>query len=119
LEFEPTLGWQKKLGNKHRERIINNLKAQTAPIYIFGAGANGIYAYNCLISNGLKVSGFIDNNNGLWGKDIVLDTYCTKPESIENGSMVVVGMKDKYNREIKEQLARIGGVYAGTINYIN
>jgi hypothetical protein len=110
------MGWQKKLGNKHRERIINNLKEQTAPIYIFGAGANGIYAYNYLISKGLKVSGFIDNNSQIWDKRIVHDVYCMNPKLIEKDSFIVMGMKDEYMQDILKQIREINGIYIGTIN---
>ena len=53
--------------NKVNEEIINNLK--TKGVIVFGTGNFGSLVNTALMSYGIKINHFIDNNLNHWGKD--------------------------------------------------
>ena len=116
LEFEPTMGWIEKLGNKYREKIIKKLKDNRDEVYIFGAGVNGKYALGVLQQEGITVVGFMDNNEDLWGKEIVDGLKCINPNTMNASSKVIIGMRDEYVDSVSNQIELLGGKYIGTIN---
>lgn len=116
LEFEPTMGWIDKLGNRYRDKLIARLKEAETDIYVYGVGANGIYAANILRKEGIKLAGFLDSNESMWNQVIFPDLSCVNPNTVKKGSMVIVGLQDRYLPVVREKIEAIGAVYAGTIN---
>lgn len=116
MEFQPTEGWKEKLKNKYREKMYKKLKENNASVYVFGAGANGIYAKRELIKNGIDVIAFCDNNPNLWGKEIIDGIKCISIKNSDKSKKYVVAVKEKYAREITEQIINYGGEVSGIIN---
>ena len=116
LQFEPTMGWIKKLGNKYRDGLISALHRSKGKIYIFGAGLNGIYAEKILSESGIKVTAFIDNNKDIQGKIVTKDVMCISPDEAESDALIVVGMRDEYLERIRSQICEMGCIYVGVIN---
>lgn len=116
FEFQPTMGWMDKLGNRYRDKLYSTLQKSDKPIYVFGAGANGVYAANELREHGIKIKAFCDNNQNFWGKEIALNIYCISPQNVESGSLFVIGMRDEYAEEITEQVLKMGSDIVGIVN---
>ena len=116
LEFQPTMGWIDKLGNRYRSRLYQTLQKNNKPVYVFGAGVNGVYAANELRKQGIKIRAFCDNNQNIWGKEIALGISCICPEEAEIGSLFVIGMRDEYVEKITEQILKMESDIAGIIN---
>lgn len=114
LEFQPTMGWTEKLGNKYIERLLKELKEKE--VFIFGAGINGKFAYEMLSNKKIKVNGFIDNNPKLWGQNIIDGVKCYNPSIINKQSIVIGGLKDKFVPEVEKEVIKNNGKYVGTIN---
>lgn len=114
LEFQPTIGWVEKLGNKYINHLIK--KVEGKEVFIFGAGLNGKYAYSILKRNQVEVRGFFDNDKKLWGKEIEPGVMCFDPKTIEKGTVIIGGVKDKFAEEIKREVSMLEGCYYGTIN---
>ena len=114
LEFQPTYGWAEKLGNKYLEHMVDNLKGEK--VYVFGAGINGRYAADILLRKGVKIAGFLDNNEELWGREIYNNLTCFEPKSTCKGNIIVGGVKEKHIKDIEAEILEYGGVYGGTIN---
>ena len=116
LEFQPTEGWKEKLKNRYREKIYKQLRESKTSVYIFGAGINGIYAKKELIKNGINVIAFCDNNTDLWGKEIIDGIKCISLNNTDKCIKYVVAVKEKYTKEITEQIINYGGEVVGIIN---
>ncbi len=117
LEFQPTMGWINKLGNKYFDRIIETAHSKgVEEVYIFGAGASGVYAKDFLETRGIEVKAFIDNNTALQGKMVDFSVKCISPQDVPKGSSVIASVKDKYIDEIKKQINNMNCIYLGLIN---
>ena len=116
LEFEPTYGWLKKLGNRHRMRIINTIKEEKGQVYIFGAGLNGIYAAGVLMEEAIEIRGFVDNSPKLWGTEIIPKVTCMNPRELDKNALVVIAVTSKYVSEIESQLKKYDVKIMGVIN---
>ena len=114
VEFQPTMGWIEKLGNKYVDRLAQKLADKD--VYIFGAGINGKYAASVLKNKGVKVIGFFDNNKELWETMVIDGISCHNPATIKRGTIIVGGIKDRYESEIKQEILKYGGIYVGNIN---
>lgn len=116
LEFEPSYGWLKKLGNRHHMRIINTIKKEKGQAYIFGAGLNGIYAASVLMEESIEIKGFVDNSSKLWGTEIIPDVTCIDPRELDKNALVVIAVSNKYVSEIESQLKEFDINIMGVIN---
>lgn len=116
LEFEPTYGWMKKLGNRYRNHIIETIKKCGNKVYVFGVGNNGIYAANELMKENIGVVAFLDNNKSYWGTDIISKIKCVNPKMLDKNILIIIATRDRYVWEIKEQLEQMGGKVVGCIN---
>lgn len=116
LEFQPTMGWLDKLGNRYRDRVYQTLQKRNQAVYVFGAGVNGVYAASELTKQGIKVRAFCDNNENIWGKEIMPGISCISPEEAEIDSLFVIGMRDEHIEKITEQILKMGSSIAGVIN---
>ena len=116
LEFEPTYGWLKKLGNRHRKRMISTIKKEKGQVYIFGAGFNGIYAAGVLMEESIEIKGFVDNSPNLWGIEIIPNVTCTDPGELDKNALVVIAVTDKHVSEIESQLRKYDVKVMGVIN---
>lgn len=118
LEFQPTLGWVTKLGNKYRENLYKRLCENGSSVYIFGAGANGIYAKEELLSHGIKVEAFCDNNLALWGTEIIDNIFCVSFNELDKNKPFIIATGDRAVREIAKQINAFNGKVWGVINTI-
>ncbi|MBD5471144.1 MAG: DUF362 domain-containing protein [Lachnospiraceae bacterium] len=116
LEFQPSLGWIKKLGNKYRDKLYNRLLEKGSPVYIFGAGKNGIYAMEELKSHGIEVSAFCDNNSQLWGTEITEGIKCIGLDNADKNMPFIVATKEQTTPVITKQIEASGGEVFGIIN---
>ena len=116
LDFEPTYGWMRKLGNRYRKRIIETIKKSGNKVYVFGVGNNGIYAANELMKENIEVVAFLDNNKSYWGTDIISKIKCVNPKTLDKNILIIIATRDRYVGEIKEQLEQMGGKVVGCIN---
>lgn len=116
LEFQPSFGWMEKLGNRYRERLYGRLIEDGNPVYIFGAGMNGIYAAEELRMQGIKVAAFCDNNPAIWGTEIIDGISCIGLKDADMGRPFVAAVRDAAVEEIAEQVAAHGGEVFGVLN---
>lgn len=116
LEFQPTAGWTKKLGNRYRERLYNSLLEKDKQVYVFGAGINGIYAAKELQGHGVCVLAFCDNNPELWGTAIMEGIKCIDFRCADITVPFVVAVKETSVAEISKQIEIGGGKVLGCIN---
>lgn len=116
LKFQPTLGWAEKLGNRYKERLYEKLQEDGRPVYIFGAGMNGIYAAKELQLHGIQVAAFCDNNDALWGKKMIGEIECIALDSAEKDRPFIVAVREKTVQEIAGQIEAAGGSVFGIIN---
>lgn len=114
LKFQPTMGWVEKLGNKYLDDLVE--QCLNEDIYIWGAGANGKYAANYLLSKGIRIRGFLDNNADLTHKCILNERICYKPDEVNGIISVVGGVRECLASEIESESIRRGWTYLGTIN---
>lgn len=118
LKFQPTLGWIAKLGSKYRDDLYSRLIENADPVYVFGAGANGVYAAGELQSHGIQVSAFCDNNSKLWGEEITDGLVCIGLDSADKDIPFVIAVSEKIVSEVTEQITASGGKIFGVINKI-
>lgn len=117
LEFQPTIGWIEKLGNKYIERLIDSLHTESVNcVYVFGAGTGGIYAKEILGKNNIKITAFIDNNVELHGQLIDGTIKCISPNDVPAGSHIIIGARDRYSKEIEKQIEEMKCICNGIIN---
>jgi uncharacterized protein (DUF362 family) len=116
LEFQPTSGWEEKLGNRYRDKLYKKVMSSGGSVYIFGAGANGVYAADELQKHGIKVSGFCDNNEKLWGREIIKDICCISLNQTDLQIPFVIGAQSRRVEEIKKQIVEAGGHVIGVVN---
>jgi len=108
LEFEPTKGWEDVLGNPQKLKKLSLIKKQGLPVFIFGAGLNGISVAEYLYNNGVNITAFCDNDVKKHGKKIWNGIVCISPKNIEKKWQCVIATHPKYIDEIKIQLDYIG-----------
>ena len=85
--------------------IRNNSHSSIA---VFGAGWAGRQIIHVLQLNGIKVDLILDNNNTLWGKEL-LGVKIADPQCIKNSDMAVILGVNKYKNEIFNQTKNILG----------
>lgn len=115
LGFQPTDGWEDMLGNQYKTMLLHKLR--DSKIYIFGAGQNGIRAFQWLNGNHVKVIGFVDNDERKWGQRIIDDVECIAPDDMEKNVPVVLSISEIFVKEIRAQLERKGYEVSGVINF--
>lgn len=117
LEFQPTIGWVEKIGNKYIDGLIKDIRLKRiSEVYIWGAGAGGIYAKQVLERNCIKIKAFVDNNSELNGQLIDSDLMCIAPKDVPNYSYLIISTRDRYVENIKKQIEEMNCFYLGTIN---
>lgn len=116
LEFQPTLGWIAELGNRYREKLYSRLLENGNPVYVFGAGINGIYAARELQLHGVHVEAFCDNNSELWGMEITTGIQCVGLGGADKDKPFVIAVKEKTVPQIASQIEENGGRVFGVIN---
>ena len=93
---------------KRQNEYINYLKgiASGNNVTIWGCGELGIYLYNILIANGIKINAFVDNNQSKWGNVLTAnEIYCYSPEDffeLHIGGIILIA--SNYWRDILAQL---------------
>lgn len=116
LKFQPTLGWEAKLGNRYLDDLYNNILALKKPVYIFGAGSNGVYAAKKLQEHGIEIAAFCDNNILLWDMEILKGIKCIGLKFADRHIPFVIAVQDRSVRRIKKQICERGGKVFGVIN---
>lgn len=116
LEFQPALGWIAKLGNRYRDKLYDRLLENGDPVYVFGAGINGTYAAKELLSNGVHVEAFCDNDSELWGREIMAGIKCLGLDKADIGRPFVIAVRETSVSKIAGQIKESGGRVFGVIN---
>jgi sugar O-acyltransferase (sialic acid O-acetyltransferase NeuD family) len=82
---------------------------KTGDIWLFGAGGHGMVVLETAIECGIKVTGFLDDDEGKWG-DTVLGLPVSGGRSlVKEGDGVILGIgKNSHRREIGEWAQAIG-----------
>ena len=108
LMFEPTIGWEDKLGNPKKQSLCERIKNKGCHVAVFGAGKRGISVADYLQSKGVKVDVFCDNDTSKQGKNIWNKVYCIAPEKLDPSYICIITIPGKYNDAVIEQLKQIG-----------
>lgn len=116
LEFQPSLGWAEKLGNRYRDKLYSRALKAGGTVYVFGAGNNGIYAAGELKKHGITVLAFCDNNPEIWGKEIMGGVRCIGLNCADRNLPFVIAVQENIVKEIDSQLAGINANVLGVIN---
>lgn len=113
LRFEPSRGWERKLGNLPKKQRCERIKAQGGRVIVFGAGENGIYAAQFLEENGIHVSAFCDNDKDKQDKEVWNGIKCLAPDALDTSCQCIIAVQRKYHQEIINQLEKLPvGAYA-------
>lgn len=116
LAFQPSKGWEAKLGNIYKAKLYDRLMKKGSAVYIFGAGMNGVYAAKELQIRGVTVLAFCDNNAALWDKEILTGIKCVELRNADMNLPFVVAVKDSVVSTITKQIEASGGEVFGVIN---
>lgn len=85
-------------------------------VYVFGAGNMGKECHQLLWQNGIKIKGFIDNNQDKWGKRF-REHLILSPEVLDLEKDVIVISSVQYEENIKSQLIQMGMDVEKIISY--
>jgi len=97
------VGQEKKVQFYLKER----LKKDFSEICIFGAGRYGIRTAVDLLSKGVNITCFCDNNEKLWNKEILTGIPCVSIKDIcRRKSEILVVLALKQQREVKQFLEK-------------
>ncbi len=108
LKFEPTMGWEDKLGSPKKQVICETIKSKGCRVAIFGAGKKGIAITDYLQKRGVKVETFCDNDVSKQGKIVWNKIYCIAPEKLDASYLCIITTPEKYNDAVIEQLKKVG-----------
>lgn len=113
LMFQPTRGWEEKIGNPYKEYLIKDLQEIRNPIYIFGAGMKGKTAYKLFKRNGIEICSFCDNNNKLHNTDVLDGIKCINLENTDLNGVFIISVPEAYAEEVKAQILSSGRTVKG------
>ena len=93
---------------KEKRRELSDFLAEGKDIVIFGCGDIGRNAYFYLTREGYKISGFMDNNPSLWGKDTMgVTVYAPAEVKTFSPDTSYVIANEKYAEDIRKQLEEL------------
>lgn len=116
LNYQPSSGWEEKLGNPYKLHLLQNLKDNNENIIIWGAGPVGKRAVHSLAREGITIEKVFDNDNKKWDTEIGVGVKCYKPEAVLEGKRIILAVNPKYINEIKKQVEKLGGIIIGVWN---
>ncbi len=110
LGFIPSKGWEAILGNKEKDRVVSGVEQIGKPVVIFGAGYMGIDCALYLQEKlpHIELIGFMDNNEHLWGKSIIHNKECFKPQKTDEEMVCIIGAKMSSIEAIRDQIKNYG-----------
>lgn len=78
-------------------------------LWVFGAGGHGMVVSEAAIENGFRVSGFLDDDEGKWGKTVLGLPVSGGRSLVKPGDYVILGIgKNSRRRKIGEWTEEIG-----------
>ncbi len=108
LKFEPTMGWEDKLGSPKKQIMCEKIKNKGCRVAVFGAGKKGIAIADYLQQRGVKVEIFCDNDISKQGKVVWKNIQCIAPEKLDSSYLCIITTPERYNDVVIEQLKQIG-----------
>lgn len=108
LNFEPTMGWEDKLGSPKKQIVCEKIKSEGCRVAVFGAGKKGIATADYLQRNGITVEVFCDNDISKQGKNVWKKVCCIVPEKLDSSYLCIITTPERYNDAVVEQLRQIG-----------
>ncbi len=80
-------------------------------IWIFGAGGHGMVVAETALKNGFLLSGFLDDDEGKWGKDILGLKILGGKALVKPGDYVILGIGNNLQRrKVGQLLEKMGAL---------